>query len=186
MLRFIEKEYGGKKPWLQHLAFNIKAHIGLYAQFKKPMIGKSRLVFVCSGNICRSAMAHAWYETICSSNVDSIGLNTLDGKPANARFSSMALRVGVDLSLHRAKKIESLIPSVDDLFVCMEIWQCIAIRTKFPAAQITLLGLWLNRPRYYIHDPYSACEEYAERCAYLVKEAVSNISIEVGRKSPSI
>jgi len=75
-----------------------------------------RVMFLCTGNSCRSQMAEGWAmhlfaDTIesCSAGTDPHGLNPLAVK-------AMA-EVGVDISSHTSKRIEACDPDTLDLVV---------------------------------------------------------------------
>ena len=71
------------------------------------------LVFVCTGNICRSPMAEGMFKKLLEekgeSGIDcsSAGLATFDGRPASDNAQAVALEYGVDISdadpQHRAQ-----------------------------------------------------------------------------------
>ena len=68
------------------------------------------VLFVCSGNTCRSPLAaalfrKAWREMggAASVEVESAGLSARDGEPASQQARQVAQEWGVDLSAHRAR-----------------------------------------------------------------------------------
>jgi len=79
----------------------------------------SRLVFVCSGNICRSPFG-AFYAREKGLEVDSCGLHTRGGDPADPRAVAFAERLGIDMMPHRTKNISDYEPRDGDLLLVME------------------------------------------------------------------
>ncbi|MFI4870701.1 MAG: arsenate reductase ArsC [Phycisphaerales bacterium JB061] len=80
------------------------------------MADKPRVLFLCTGNSCRSQMAEGWAKHLhadtidaCSAGTDPHGLNPLAVK-------AMA-EVGVDISSHTSKKVEACDPDTLDLVV---------------------------------------------------------------------
>ncbi|MDH3469735.1 MAG: low molecular weight protein arginine phosphatase [Acidimicrobiia bacterium] len=65
-----------------------------------------QILFVCTGNICRSAMAEAIardrFESI---HFSSAGTHAIDGNAAFGHSATAASEIGVDLSKHRAQLI---------------------------------------------------------------------------------
>ena len=68
------------------------------------------IVFVCTGNICRSPMAEAIARTLDIRGVDyvSVGTSALIGLPATRPARRMAEEVGADLSSHRSQDLNAL------------------------------------------------------------------------------
>jgi len=64
-----------------------------------------RLVFVCLGNINRSAFAEQVARSL-SANTCSIGLSTTTGAPAFDKAIETAPLFGLDLSHHRATNLK--------------------------------------------------------------------------------
>jgi protein-tyrosine-phosphatase len=75
-----------------------------------------KVLFVCTGNICRSAMAGALLRRSLSEagnddiEIISAGTWALDGAPASGIAVDVLARRGIDLSSHRSRSLE-----VDDL-----------------------------------------------------------------------
>ncbi len=75
-------------------------------------MNKIRVLFVCMGNICRSPMAHGYFEHLVRREgleqhieVDSAGTHSYHvGSPPDARAQATAKRRGVDLSGQRARR----------------------------------------------------------------------------------
>jgi len=65
------------------------------------------VVFVCTGNTCRSPLAMAlarglWPDTL---TVESAGLQAMDGEPAALPARAVALERGADLDSHRSQPV---------------------------------------------------------------------------------
>ena len=82
----------------------------------------TRLLFVCTGNTCRSALA----EGIARARLgpesgvasESAGLYALDGAPATPHAQAAAAEAGVDLSAHRARSItRDIVEAADRIYV---------------------------------------------------------------------
>ena len=141
-----------------------------------------RLVFICKGNICRSPLAAA-YAAHEGMAVDSCGTDCEENRPADRRAIEYAAGIGLDLTRHATRNFRSLQPRETDLLVGMEPAHLTALGGRTGDAQISLAGLWLPRPRPYIHDPYSANPEYFRRCEDTVVAAVRGL-LEAKSRGP--
>jgi protein-tyrosine phosphatase len=136
-----------------------------------------RLVFVCQGNICRSAFA----EKVAASlglPVASIGLSTTTGAKSPAEAVKSAGRQGIDLTEHRAVDWEDFKVLPGDLFLAMEIRQAHELRRRLNGrtdVSVSLLGLWGAPLMPHIHDPFTLSEEYFDTCFIRVQHAVSGL-----------
>ncbi len=91
-------------------------------------MAKSRILFVCLGNICRSPLAHGIMLKLVDERgrggdvtVDSCGTGGWHiGEPAHRGSLAAARANGVDLSFHRARKFSTDDWSRFDWFVAMD------------------------------------------------------------------
>ena len=70
-----------------------------------------KILMVCTGNTCRSAMAAAIFlnkaaERQIPVEVDSAGLSALENDPASVQAQTVMKEYGIDLSGHRAKQLD--------------------------------------------------------------------------------
>jgi protein-tyrosine-phosphatase len=83
------------------------------------------LLFVCSGNTCRSPMAEALARKIAARrgiedlNVSSAGTNAWDNVPATDEALLVGMERDIDLTGHRARKLTPAIVSEADLIFVM-------------------------------------------------------------------
>lgn len=83
------------------------------------------LLFVCSGNTCRSALAEALARKIAARrgvddlNVSSAGTNAWDNSPASDEALLVGMERGLDLTGHRARKLTPTMVSEADLIFVM-------------------------------------------------------------------
>ncbi len=136
-----------------------------------------RLVFVCKGNICRSAFAEALARSI-GLDATSAGLEARAGDPAEPGIREAAAARGIDLSAHSARRLDSLELRPTDMLVCFEPGQLEAAASLATAAgaQATLLG-WYSQPRRpHLEDPYGLSPEYAATCLSIIDSGVRAIA----------
>ena len=74
---------------------------------RAPRMTQHRLLVLCTGNICRSPMAEAWFRRELGHRavVESAGLGALVGKPADPMAIDVARENGLDLTSHVARQI---------------------------------------------------------------------------------
>ena len=134
-----------------------------------------RLVFVCLGNINRSAFAHAIAQRLGAHCV-SIGLATTTGAPAFSMAIAQAARFGIDLQGHRATDVSDYRYQAGDLLLAMEVRHVHRlIGLGIPSAAIALLGFWSTPRRLHIHDPHLLPEPYFATCFTVIESAVRRL-----------
>jgi protein-tyrosine phosphatase len=84
------------------------------------------ILFVCTGNICRSPMAEAFLERILAREglatdyaVRSAGVWAADGRPASSYAIQVMAKRGVDISSHRAHSLTGADVEEADLILVM-------------------------------------------------------------------
>ncbi len=83
-----------------------------------------RLLFVCTGNTCRSPMAEAIARQLSDERglavtASSAGTSAWDGAPASDGALLVALEEGLDLSMHRAQVLSRELVAAADLILVM-------------------------------------------------------------------
>src|SRR5512134_1480699 len=84
-----------------------------------------RLLFVCTGNTCRSALAEAIARReaiergLSDVEVASAGTSAWDGAPASDGALLVALERGLDLSTHRAQQLTRELVQSHDVVLAM-------------------------------------------------------------------
>jgi protein-tyrosine phosphatase len=123
-----------------------------------------KLLFVCTGNICRSPTAHGIFrhrlrqaELETKIMVDSAGMHGFHQGEAPDRRSIVAARqFGVEIGDLRARQIRPIDLDRFDIIAAMEQShrrQLLKLRAAPPRAEIRLLSSWLGRDDD-VPDPY--------------------------------
>jgi protein-tyrosine phosphatase len=179
---YIANHFGGKKGLLRLVSFQfINIFTGRYNSYRKIPFRPNRIVFVCKGNICRSALAEHYFRSVSDIPAASIGLDTNTGKAANERVTEEAKALGIDLSNHRTTAIKDFDAMPGDLYVCMEPEHISGLRSQISDAPVALLGFYGKPKRIYIHDPYMAKIGYVRFCNSYITHGVTTFAHAVSQ-----
>lgn len=182
MKNWIDSRYGTWRGLVRAVLARAELALGRLQPFalQRPETVR-RVVFVCHGNICRSAFAH--HEALkYGLNVASLGLSTSTGGRSPAPAIASAARAGIDLEVHRATSWPDFQVHSGDLFLVMEVRQAHEMRRRLGKrddVQVCLLGMWCQPVMPHLHDPYTLGERYFDRCFERVKQAVRMLSADV-------
>lgn len=123
-----------------------------------------KILFVCTGNTCRSPMAEGIFRKMLEERgledrlfCQSAGLSAVEGEPA-AKNAVLACReIGVDISEHCARKLTGKeLPTWDVFFTMSQTHGYILEQTDVPAELIYVPGE--------IDDPFGQNLEVYRRC----------------------
>ena len=138
-----------------------------------------RLLFICTGNLCRSPMAVGFAEELTRSRgrqeeveVRSTGTWTLEGLPASPLAVEVMAERGVDISSHLSHRLTEEDMEEADLVVVMSRGHKEVLAMEFPQARGKIYMLSeLAGETYDIEDPYgSESKELYQKCADEIEE----------------
>lgn len=117
-----------------------------------------RLLFVCSGNICRSPMAEGLAESIGERlgipvQARSAGTLGLIDRPADPKAVTVCREVGVDLGDHRSQGVTEELLAWADRVLVMELEHATHLRSYYTNAGEKVLQLAQLGGRADIPDP---------------------------------
>lgn len=174
---WIINRYGSRRGAVRTNWHKLVYVFGVYRAYRKiDWDAVERLVFICKGNICRSAFAEAVAKPL---GVDTIscGLDTVDGAPANAIALKVAKQFSMDLSNHQTMPIDKLKLKKTDLLIAMEPGQIKQLQLLYGEKyQYTLLGLWTRPSLPHLQDPYGSSPIYFQRCFNSIEKSVQQIA----------
>ncbi|SFM53524.1 protein-tyrosine phosphatase [Marinobacter zhejiangensis] len=176
MDRLVYERFGSRGGFVHYVRHSILSWLGVYRKFSRIHPGSfERLVFVCSGNICRSPLAEVYARSL-GKQAASCGLNCGDGFPADPRAMAHASQFGLSLEDHRTVNVKDFEFRSSDLIVVMEPAHLTSFQEKVGGNyRLVLAGSFCRRPSPYIHDPYNCCIEFFTHCENKVLEAVRGI-----------
>ena len=138
-----------------------------------------RIVFVCQGNICRSAFAEVLARQM-GLPVASFGLATRTGFPADPAAVRAAKSLGLDLGGHVTTARADFVVRPGDLLLAMETRQLrqIALDSGLSPLPRDLLGTWTRPPVPHLHDPYQLSDAYFLTCFRRIGSAVESLAVQ--------
>jgi protein-tyrosine-phosphatase len=143
------------------------------------------IVFVCTGNICRSPMAEGYMRHKCKEEgrhditVSSMGIQGLNDYSATEFAQKVCKEDGFDILSHRARYLVGDELQQADLILCMEPAHKKFIQTFFPwlHKKVFLLGAWPEKEtrKSAIKDPMGSSYEKYQEIYHLIKAHIERI-----------
>lgn len=152
-----------------------------------------KVLFVCSGNTCRSPMAAAILAHLASQTkalaglvVDSAGTSADTGAPATSEAISVLRQLlGLDISGHRAKRVTPGLINESDLILCMERQHRDAVLhlASSSAKKVFLLGDYACTGQE-VDDPLGRGIEAYKSCAIQLRHMLEAVLERIESTAP--
>ncbi|MEL7567319.1 MAG: low molecular weight protein arginine phosphatase [Dehalobacterium sp.] len=146
------------------------------------------ILFVCTGNTCRSSMAEAiTKQKLKEAKIDpdrirviSAGTGAFDGSPAAPNAVDVLKEKGIDLTCHRSKRINpQMLKDVDYIFTMTVIQkqQVLFIHPEGSEKTFTLKEFAFSSPQsdLNIADPYGGDQDCYRKCAVQLEEVITKV-----------
>jgi protein-tyrosine phosphatase len=181
--QWLINHYGSRRGFVRTVWHRFLYLLGRYRNYTQiDLQPVKRLVFVCKGNICRSAYAEAVANSLGIEAI-SCGLDAIEDAPANDVAIDTARKLGFDLAPHTSRPIMYLILKKTDLLVAMEPQQAEYLQKNLRRNHAcTLLGLWSQPALPHIQDPYGSSPEYFKKCFTYIQTSVNELASKIEKK----
>jgi len=139
-----------------------------------------RILFICTGNICRSPMAEVLLrnrlekEGLIGWEVKSAGTWTVDGASASRYAIQLMAERGLDLGSHHSQGVNRRMLEQADLVLVMTQGHAEALRLEFPdqSEKVYLLSEMRNGHRFDIDDPYGGSQAEYQACVNILSDLI--------------
>jgi protein-tyrosine phosphatase len=160
------------------------------------MNGKTSVLFVCMGNICRSPTAEGVFQAKVQAAgleawvaIDSAGTHAYHvGKPPDPRAQAAAAGRGLDLSAQRARQVAERDFSRFDYILAMDRDNLAGLLSRCPEEHRHKLRLYLDFSRRYtgqdVPDPYYGGHQGFETVLDMVSDAADGLLEHLTRSQP--
>lgn len=137
------------------------------------------IIFVCTGNTCRSPMAEGFFKTLSADSgvfdVCSRGTHAIDGLSASEYSVIAASELGSDISSHLSRQITQADVSWADFIFTMTSSHASVLKAAFPESSKKIFTIAEFALSADVSDPYGGDLATYRECAAQLRAAVQKI-----------
>ena len=182
---------GPRRQWIR-LAIGRLAGSRSSLRIPTPLPLQPLVVVLCYGNVYRSPMAEALLSSALDAeapgrfSVSSAGLRAQDGRESPADAVAAAGERGIELSTHRATRLNCQVARAADVIVIMDRANEAILFSEFPGTtnKTVLLGAWDPRSDHLgvvIDDPYGQGLPAVRDCYDRIERSADALAKELAR-----
>ena len=150
------------------------------------------ILFVCTGNSCRSVMAEGFLRRMAEEaklelEVSSAGVGAIDGYPATEETVKTMKEYGIEMGVHRSRRLTREMAKEADLIFVMETFHKNAVLKQWPdmASKTFLLAEYAQTPMPWgkeidIPDPIRMSSSFYQNVSRVIRDCVRGVAAKLG------